>query len=51
MAHDKKKQSTGSWKGKRDKHQMKKTKGPDPERGKNKIVGEKKKGKDKKRGS
>lgn len=28
MAHDKKKQSTGSWKGNRDKHQQSKPHGP-----------------------
>lgn len=43
MAHKKQKQSTGGWKGKRDKHQVKKPKGPQPERGKTKIVGDKKK--------
>lgn len=49
MAHQKKKQSTGNWKSKRDKHQTKKPKGPQPERGKTKIVGSKQAKKDKKR--
>jgi hypothetical protein len=33
MGHDKKKQSTGSWKGNRDQHQKKEPKGPRESKG------------------
>lgn len=36
MTHEKKKQSTGSWKGKRDQHEKKQPQGPDTDRHKNK---------------
>ena len=49
MAHQRKKQSTGSWKNHRDKHEKPQPKGPNPERGSTKIVGNKKAKKDKKR--
>lgn len=51
MTHQRKKQSTGSVKRTRDKHEKQNPKGPNPERGSTKIVGAKQARKDKKRKS